>query len=98
MNIKTDALEIIHNPAESRFEIWIEGKLSKLDYVEDENSISMTHVGVHPDHRGQGVAGKLTEAAFEYARKKSLRAIPVCPYVITFLRRNPQYAELTKPK
>ncbi|MCC7116905.1 MAG: N-acetyltransferase [Anaerolineales bacterium] len=98
MDIKAETLQVTHNPAENRFEIWIDEKLSKLDYLEDQTTISLTHVGVHPDHRGQGVAGKLTETALEYARKKSLRVIPICPYVVAYLRRNPQHLELTKPK
>ena len=98
MQINTGELEITHNPAENRFETWIDGKLSKLDYLENGDTIVMTHVGVHPDHRGQGVAGKLTEAALEYARGKSLRVIPMCSYVAAYIRRNPQFAELTRQR
>jgi predicted GNAT family acetyltransferase len=96
MEINLEELEITHNPAESRFETWIEGKLSKLDYMENGGTIVMMHVGVNPEHRGQGVAGKLTEVALEYAREKSLRVIPTCPYIAAYIRRNPQYVELTR--
>ncbi len=98
MQINVDELEIVHNPAENRFETWIDGKLSKLDYLEDGDSIVMTHVGVHPDLRGQGVAGKITEAALDYAGRKSLRVIPMCSYVAMYIRRNPQFAELTQQR
>lgn len=98
MQTNSDELEIIHNPAENRFETWVDGKLSKLDYLEDGTTIVMTHVGVHPELRGHGVAGKLTETALEYARGKSLRVIPMCSYVATYIRRNPQHAELTKQR
>jgi predicted GNAT family acetyltransferase len=95
VGIDLDKLNVIHNPAENRFEVWIEGQLSKLDYIEEDNTIVMTHVGVYPEHRGQGVAGKLTEVALEYAKEKSLRVIPMCPYIATYIRRNRQYLELT---
>ena len=95
MKIDVEILDVIHNAAENRFETWIEGRLSKLDYMEDDNTIVMTHVGVYPEHRGQGVAGKLTEVALEYAKEKSLRVIPMCPYIAAYIRRNPQYMELT---
>ncbi|HZM22412.1 MAG TPA: GNAT family N-acetyltransferase, partial [Anaerolineales bacterium] len=88
----------IHNEAEDRFETWIDGQLSKLDYIQDGNTIVMTHVGVHPEQRGQGVAGKLTEVALQYAKDKSFRVIPMCPYIITYIRRNPQYEDLTKQR
>jgi len=96
MDINLDELEINHNPAKNRFETWIDGELSKLDYSEDRDTIVMMHVGVHPTHRGQGVAGKITRAALEYARGKSLRVIPMCSYVGAYIRRNPEYVDLTK--
>lgn len=95
MNIDLEKLDVTHNAAENRFETWIEGQLSKLDYLDEEGTIIMTHVGVYPEHRGQGVAGKLTQVALEYAKEKSLRVIPMCPYIATYIRRNPQYIELT---
>lgn len=96
MDINLDTLEITHNPAENRFETWIDGELSKLDYIEDGDTIVMTHVGVHPQHRGGGVAGRITQSALEYAKEKSLRVIPMCSYVAAYIRRNPQYVELTR--
>jgi len=98
MQINLDELEILYNPAENRFETWIDGQLSKLDYLEDGDTIVMTHVGVHPEHRGQGVAGRLTEVALGYAREKSLRVIPMCSYVAAYIRHNPQHVELTRQK
>lgn len=98
MEINLDELEVTHNPAENRFETRIEGRLSKLDYLENGDTIVMTHVGVNPDDRGQGVAAKLTEVALEYARGKSLRVIPMCSYVAAYIRRNPQHGELTRQR
>ena len=96
MDIDVEKLEIIHNEAENRFETWIDDQLSKLDYLRDGNTIVMTHVGVYPGHRGQGVAGKLTRVALDYARENSLRVVPMCPYIAAYIHRNPRYLELTK--
>ena len=93
-----EKLEVIHNEAQNRFETWIDNQLSKLDYMQDGNTIVMTHVGVYPEHRGQGIAGKLTQVALDYAKEKSLRVIPMCPYVATYIRRNTEYADLTKQR
>ncbi len=98
MPVALDELEVTHNPAEHRFETWIEGRLSKLDYLEDGDTIVMTHVGVHPEDRGNGVAGRITDVALEYARARSMRVIPMCSYVAAHIRRNPQYVELTKQR
>lgn len=98
MEINLDKLEVTHNEAENRFETWIDGQLSKLDYIEDKDTFMITHVGVYPEHRGHGVAAKLTQAGLEYAKAKSLRVIPMCPYAAVYMRRNPQYLSLMKQK
>jgi len=96
MEINLEDIEIINNESERRFELSINGLLSKLDYIQDKDTFVITHVGVHPDLRGHGVAGKLTQAGLEFAKAKSLRVIPMCSYAAAYIRRNPQYAELTK--
>jgi len=98
MEIELDKLEVVNNPAENRFEVWVEGHLAKLDYREDGDTIVMTHVGVPVEFRGHGVAAVITKAGLEYAKAKSLRVIPMCSYVAAYIRRNPEYAELTKAK
>lgn len=98
MEINLEKLEITHNQAESRFETQVNGQLAKLDYSMDGNTIVMTHVGVPYEFRGQGVAGVITKAGLEYAKANSLRVIPMCAYVASYIRRNPQYVELTRHK
>jgi predicted GNAT family acetyltransferase len=93
-----EKLEIIHNEAENRFETWIDNQLSKLDYMQDGDTIVMTHVGVYPEHRGQGIAGKLTQVALEYAKERAFRVIPMCPYIAAYIRRNTRYEDLTKQR
>ncbi len=91
-------MEVVHNQAENRFEIQLDGQLAKLDYMENGDTIVMTHVGVPIEFRGHGIAAIITKAGLEYAKSKSLRVIPMCSYVAAYLRRNPQYIELTRSK
>lgn len=91
-------MEVVHNQAENRFEIQLDGQLAKLDYMENGDSIVMTHVGVPIEFRGHGIAAIITKAGLDYAKSKSLRVIPMCSYVAAYLRRNPQYIELTRSK
>lgn len=95
MQIDLDKIQVAHNPGENRFETWVDENLSKLDYIQDGKNFVITHVGVHPDLRGQGVAGKLVQVSLEYAREKSLRVIPMCSYAASYLRRHPEYSGLT---
>lgn len=96
MTVDLETLEVTHNEAERRFETWIDGYLSKLDYIQDGKNFVITHVGVSPELRGQGIAGKIVQVGLEYAKEKSLRVVPMCSYAAAYIRRHPEYAELTK--
>jgi predicted GNAT family acetyltransferase len=95
MQIDLNKLEVTHNISKSRFETLIEGLPGKLDYILDGKNFVITHVGVHPELRGQGVAARIVEASLAYARENELRVIPMCSYAAAYIRRNPQHAELT---
>jgi predicted GNAT family acetyltransferase len=95
MKVDFDKLKVTHNEADKTFEAWIDGHLSKLDYFQDKGNFVIAHVGVDPALRGQGLAGKLMEASLEYAKQNSLRVIPMCSYAAHYIRKNPQYLELT---
>ena len=94
--MELEQIKVIHNPAENRFETTIDGKLSKLDYIQNGKNFVITHVGVHPSLRGQGVAGKIVEVGLEYARVNSFRVVPMCSYAAAYIRRHPEYAGLTR--
>ena len=96
MSVDLETLEVAHNENERRFETWIDGYLSKLDYIQDGKNFVITHVGVSPELRGQGIAGKIVQVGLEYAKEKALRVVPMCSYAAAYIRRHPEYAELTK--
>ena len=96
MSVDLEKLEVSHNAEEHRFETWVDGYLSKFDYIQDGKNFVITHVGVSPELRGQGIAGKIVEVSLEYAKAKSLRVVPMCSYAAAYIRRHPEYVELTR--
>ena len=96
MTVNLEKLEVSHNAEEHRFETFVDGYLSKLDYIQDGKNFVITHVGVSPELRGQGIAGKITQVGLEYAKGKSLRVVPMCSYAAAYIRRHPEYMELTR--
>ena len=46
MQIDLNKLEVVHNPDENRFETWIDGNLSKLDYIQDRRADRRSQPGV----------------------------------------------------
>lgn len=63
-----------------------------LEYEREANGsvfVAM-HVVTDPEFRGRGIAGEVTAAAFEHARRAGIKVKPVCPYVQGWVEKNPQ--------
>ena len=89
-------MQVLNNVEAHQFETRVDGQLALLAYSERAGVIEMLHTEVPPAFEGHGVGNELARAALEYARAKKLRVIPTCPFVRSYIRRHPQYAELTK--
>jgi len=70
--------------------------LGLVDYTmrADGAVLAMTHTEVLPERQSGGVAGVLAKAALDDVRTRGLQVDPVCPYIATFIRRHPEYADL----
>lgn len=67
---------------------------AELRYNVVGSRIILEHTEVPKALQGRGLAGALARTALEYARAKGLTVIPVCPYVIGYLARHPEYQAL----
>lgn len=88
---------VIHDEKNSRFKVELEGGLEAvLLYRQNGKTLDFYSTYVPPESRAKGVAVKLVEAGFVYAREKGFSVIPTCPYISSaFLPRHPQYLKLT---
>jgi hypothetical protein len=43
---------------------------------------------------GQGIGGKLANAAFAWARQNGVKLVPTCPFVRKWLERHPDEQDL----
>ncbi len=83
------AMDINHNYEKNRFEVSLEdGGLAELSYMLTPGTLSITHTYVPDVARGQGVAGRMTQAALEYARRDGLEVVPICSYAAAYLARH----------
>lgn len=98
MTFNLDDVQVAHNEAASRFEVTVQGQHSELSYRRDDNRILFTHTFVPPALRGRGIAGKMAQAALEYARENKLVAVPLCSYMASYIRRHPEYQPLVQQR
>jgi predicted GNAT family acetyltransferase len=82
----------------SRFVIRTARGIAELTYSIAGSQIILKHTEVPKALQGSGLAGKLAHAALEHARSNNLRVIPICPYVIAYLTRHPEYQTLVTGK
>lgn len=84
-------MDVLHNPGKSRFEVPLTGATAFLEYRLSrqgrKETLSITHTYVPSAARGQGVAGRLTQAALEYARAHNLEVVPLCSFAVSYIAR-----------
>lgn len=56
--------------------------------------ISYIHTEVEPEYEGRGIGGLLAEAVLDDARARGLSVVPICPFISSWIKRHPEYADL----
>jgi predicted GNAT family acetyltransferase len=92
---RTSAVSVRDNPAEHRYELLVDGSVQGRIYYRDEPGvITLVHTEVARELEGQGLGGRLVTGALDDIRARGLRLVPVCPFVVSYLGRHPEYADL----
>jgi predicted GNAT family acetyltransferase len=86
---------IADNPAESRFEISVDGELAGLAaYRDGQAGRAFTHTEVAAEYEGMGLASQLIRYALDEARNAGRKVLPFCPFVRSFIERHRDYLDL----
>ena len=89
-----DTSAVSHDPARGRFEINTDAGTGVLAYTRQNDVLEIMHTEVPDASEGRGYGAALAEAALEFARREGARVIPSCPFVASYIKRHPQYADL----
>jgi len=79
---------------QNKFIAIVEGHEAYIEFQLEGNILDLQHTFTPRGLRGKGIAGKVAEFAFEYAKNNNLKIIPTCPFIPSFLEKNEQYKEL----
>ena len=88
----SDSAQVTDNPAESRFELWVDGRLAELPYRRNGKRLVLIHTEVPVELEGRGLAGALVAAAVDRAAREGLTVVPLCPFARGWLQRHPDVA------
>ena len=80
-----------HNEQQSRYELDTAHGTALAVYRVRGDQAVFTHTEVPPEDEGKGIGSKLVRAALEDARRRGLKIVPACSFVVDFVRRHPEY-------
>ena len=88
-----------HNARKSRFEIHVDGALAGIAHYDLSNGVAdFDHTEVSPAYNGRGLGTTLVRGALDQVRAAGTWKVrATCPFVVTFLKRHPEYNDLVVP-
>jgi len=92
-----DGIAVTNDEAAQRYEAWVDGTLSLIQYERQGDRIVYLHTEVPVALEGRGIAATLARTALEDARVRNLTVVPLCPFVSGYIRRHPEYLALVDP-
>ena len=88
-------LKVLHDEKGGRFYVPLpEGGEAVLSYSLDGKTLDFYSTYVPPSSRTKGIAEKVVEAGFLYAKEKGFKVIPTCSYVASLVRRREEFQPL----
>ena len=83
------------NPGESRYELVLDEQVvGEILYRPAPDHVVLLHTEVLPSFEGKGLGARLVGGALDDIRARGLHVIPACPFVRSYIRRHPDYADL----
>ncbi len=91
------SLTVTHEPDAERYAVYDGDELQGwIIYDHLGSTLRLLHAEVPPLMRNKGVGGDVVQAILDDLRTSSTdRVQPVCGFVVTWMRRHPEYADLT---
>lgn len=88
--------KVVHNPANNRFEIYLdEERVGLMDYEQVDSEIRLTHTEVDPAHQGKNLAAILLRESLDTIRAEDMgKVVPICSYTVKYMEKHPETQDL----
>ena len=87
-------LDLVKNEAAHRFEMTVDGYTAFIDYKEKNGKIWLIHTEAPKELEGKGAATAIIEKTLDYIEKNNYKLIPLCPLVVAYLKRHPEWMRI----
>lgn len=91
-------IEVHDVPDQSRFEAYVDGQLAGFSaYLLAGSTLTFVHTEVDDAFEGHGVGSALVRQSLDQLRERpGIRVAASCPFVRSWLRKHPEYQDLTR--
>jgi uncharacterized protein len=83
------------NKTANRFELAVDGSIAFANYRLAGDRVIITHTETPPALRGRGIASELIKGALGLIRADGRKVVAGCSFVVDYLERHPDYADIT---
>lgn len=89
--------QVIDNPAEHRFEMWVDRHLALVAYRQSGEALDLVHTEVPDALAGRGIGSRLAQGVFDQLRASGRKATVTCSFLKAWVARHPDVADLILP-
>jgi predicted GNAT family acetyltransferase len=82
------------NPGRNRYELELDGGTAFVTYRRSPGVVTLLHAEVPRELQGHGFGSALVRGTLDLVRAEGSKAVPVCPFIVAFMRRHPEYRDL----
>jgi predicted GNAT family acetyltransferase len=86
-------MSVTHNTALNRYEMKTDHGWALAVYRQQGDSLVFTHTEVPPADEGKGYASALVKHALDDTRRRGMKIVPACSFVVAYVRRHPEYRD-----
>jgi uncharacterized protein len=96
MTTTSTDITVTRDPDRRRYEASVGGTTVAgfIDYQETSELVVLTHTEVPASFEGRGVGSALARAALDDVRERGLRALVICPFILSWLRTHQEYRDV----
>ena len=88
-------IEVEDRPDEGRFAVTVDGEdAGGAYYKRRDDRVVFDHTEVSDRFEGKGVGSTLARAALDSVRAAGNKAVPLCPFIASYIERHPEYQDL----
>lgn len=87
--------KVTANDDEGRYEIHVDDELAGFTEFHVAGDVAtFPHTEIASEYEGQGLAKQLIGRALDDMRSRGLTVVAQCPFVRSFIEKNPEYQDL----